>query len=239
MTESPIVIQNVYVMLAYAFRTINSDRTESIGQEDFEHLHDLLAEILLRGINRQVKRGLYRAFVGVSEELPTVRGQIDMAQTLTRSARTRGRIVCNFDEYLSDIPHNQALKAVIVLLIKHGNVKAERKRSLRRVLPYLEEVTYVSPSSIRWRDLDIHRANASYRLLLGVCELVTRGLIPTKDAGNSKLESWFSEETMSSLYERFLREYFAFHHPELSPAAPFVSWDFDKASASGAHQLPT
>ena len=43
---------------------------------------------------------------------------------------------------------------------------------------------------------------------------------------------------MSSLYERFLRGYFAIHHPELAPCATSVPWDYDVANAVGAEQLP-
>lgn len=100
MSQSPILIRNVYVMLAYAFRSINSELAQKVSSEEFEHLHDLLAEILIQGVNSQVKRGLYRDYLARSEELPSVRGQIDFGQTLSQSSRTHGRVVCSFDEYL-------------------------------------------------------------------------------------------------------------------------------------------
>ena len=151
---------------------------------------------------------------------------------------TRGRMVCEFDEYEADTPHNRALKSVIVLLIRNGDVDASRKAALRRLLPYLDAVTLVAPTSIRWDALTFHRANATYRLLLGVCELVVRGLLPTEDPGTMQLTSWVSDEQMNRLYERFVREYFVLHHPELSPGAPSVAWDFDDTNAHGVEQLP-
>ena len=207
MIDRSIVIHNVYVMLAYAFRAVRTRNIERLDSEEFEHLHDLLAEILVQGVGAPIKRWLFHDYVPRTEELLTVRGQIDLGQTLKRQSRSRGRVVCNFDEYLPDVPHNQALKSVITLLLKHGEVDRKRKSALRRVLPYLEDVTLVSPAAIRWKDLHYHRANASYRLLLGVCELIIRGLLPTENSGSSKLNSWFSEDAMSALYEKFLREY--------------------------------
>lgn len=239
MIDRSIIIQNVYVMLAYTFRAISSKSTSSVGSEKFDNLHDLLAEILIRGMNAQIKRGLHQDYLSRTEELSTVRGRIDIAQTVSRHARTRGRIVCNFDEYLPDTPHNQALKSVMSLLIRHGNITKARQTSLRRLLPYLEEVSLVSPNSIRWNELHYHRANASYRMLLGVCELIVLGLLPNEEDGDSKLESWFTDEAMSTLYERFLREYFVLHHPELSPSAPLIDWAIDAGGAFGLHQLPT
>ena len=238
MIDRSIVIQNVYVMLAYAFRAIKAKSISRVGRENFDNLHDLLAEILIRGMNSQIKRGLHQDYLSRTEELSTVRGRIDIAQTVNRRAHSRGRVVCNFDEYLPDTPHNQALKSAISLLIRRGNISKARQVSLRRLLPYLEDVSLVPPTSVRWDELHYHRANASYRLLLGVCELIVLGLLPNEDDGDMKLESWFSDEAMSTLYERFLREYFVLHHPELSPSAPLIDWAVSDGIASGLHQLP-
>lgn len=238
MTDQSIAIRNVYVMMAYAFRALRSEGSDHLRAEPFEHLHDLFAEILVRGVGAQVKRGLHRDYLHRSDGLATVRGRIDVTRTIATRSMTRGRLVCEFDEYEPDTPHNQALKSVIVLLIRHGDVAGSRKDALRRLLPYLDAVTLIAPSSVRWDALTYHRANATYRLLLGVCELVVRGLLPTQDAGPTKLSSWVSDDAMSSLYERFLREYYTVHHPELSPTASTVAWDYDHATALGAEQLP-
>src|SRR6478609_8658689 len=238
MTDRSIAIRNVYVMLAYAFRAMHSEGSDRIAAERFDHLHDLLAEILVRGVGSQVKRGLHRDYVQRSEELATVRGRINISRTIATRLSNRSRLVCEFDEYEPDTPHNQALKSVIVLLIRQGDVTTPRKDALRRLLPYLDAVTLVAPTSIRWAALTYHRANASYRLLLGVCELVVRGLLPTQKAGTAKLTSWVSDDAMSSLYERFLREYYNVHRPDLAPSASTVAWDYDDASAVGAEQLP-
>lgn len=239
MSQGSIVIANVYVMMAYAFRAIRSRHNDQLGTERFDHIHDLFAEILIRGLGAQVKRGLHRDYLRRNDELTTIRGRIDVTGTIARRSISRGRLVCEYDEYEADTPHNQALKSVVVLLIRQGQVAHSRKDALRRLLPYLDEVTLVAPKSINWSALTYHRANASYRMLLGACELVVRGLLPSGDAGSTKLAAWVAEEAMSALYERFLREYYRAHHPDLSPGAPTVAWDHDPEVALGADQLPT
>lgn len=232
-----IVIRNVYVMLAYAFRAVKNVGTSRIAAEEFDHLHDLLAEILAVGVATQIKRGLHRDYRFQTEELPTVRGRIDVTASIGARTLTRGRLVCEFDEYDVDTPYNRALKSVIVLLIRHGEVSPPRKEALRRVLLNLEAVTLIPPTSIRWDALTYHRSNASYRLLLGVCELIVRGLLLTESSGVTRLSSWIPDHEMSALYERFLREYYAFHHPELAPGARILRWDLDDTNDL-AEQLP-
>lgn len=238
MIDRTIAIRNVYVMMAYAFRGIRPDGTDHIAAESFDHMHDLLAEILVRGVGTQVKRGLHRDYLLRREELATVRGRIDIPRTVAMRSTIRGKLVCEFDEYAPDTPHNRALKSALVLLIRHGDVAYSRKAALRRLLPYLDAVTLVAPTSIRWQSLTYHRANATYRLLLGVCELVVRGLLPTHEDGTTKLTSWVSDDAMNRLYERFLRQYYAVHHPQLLPRASSVEWVYDATNARGTLQLP-
>ncbi|AWH95937.1 5-methylcytosine-specific restriction endonuclease system specificity protein McrC [Dietzia psychralcaliphila] len=238
MTSNFIFIRNIYVMMAYAFRAIQKAGDEHLEVEQFDKLHDLFAEILVRGVGTQVKRGLHHDYLHRREELATVRGRIDVSRSISEHSRARGRLICSYDEYDSDTPHNRALKSVIILLVRHGEIRKDRKEALRRLLPYLDAVTTISPTSIRWNTLTYHRSNASYRLLLGACELVVRGLLPTEGSGNRKLTTWLSDDAMSQLYERFLMEYFIFHHRELSPSAPHIDWDYDYSLSSGTGQLP-
>jgi 5-methylcytosine-specific restriction enzyme subunit McrC len=235
--DRTIVIRNVYVMMAYAFGSIHDTGADRLSAESFETLHDLMAEILIRGVGSQVKRGLHRDYRRRLEELTTVRGRIDVTRTASTRSMVRGRLICEFDEYELDTLHNRILKCVMILLIRRGDVSRERKDALRRLLPYLDTVTQISPRSIRWDQLSFTRSTASYRMLMGTCELVIRGLLPTEESGSNSLRSWVSDEAMSSLYERFLREYYRTHHSDLSPAAASVNWDLDD-TASGVGQLP-
>ncbi|KQT01516.1 5-methylcytosine-specific restriction endonuclease system specificity protein McrC [Cellulomonas sp. Leaf395] len=238
MIDRTIIIRNVYTMLAYAFRAIRATGTDRVAAEQFDHLHDLLAEILVRGVGAQVKRGLHHDYLTESDALATVRGRIDITRTIAAQTMTRGRLICDFDEYVTDTPHNRAVKAVITLLIRHGDVTAERKAALRRLLPYLDAVTPIAPAAIRWDTLTYHRSTASYRLILGVCELIVRGLLPTEKTGDTRLATWLPDDQMSALYERFLREYFAAHHPELAPKASAIEWNLDIERSPRRDQLP-
>ncbi len=107
MSDRSIAIRNVYVMMAYAFGSIRSSEAERIATERFDHLHDLLAEILVRGVGTQVKRGIHRDYLDRSDELAGVRGRIDITRTIARRSTTRARLVCEFDEYEPDTPHNR------------------------------------------------------------------------------------------------------------------------------------
>ena len=233
-----IPIRNVYVMLAYAFSSLRSPGQDRFASEEFEHLHELFAAILIDGVSRQVKRGLQHGYVTRSEELATVRGRIDVTRTATQRSLTRGRLVCEHDDYETDTAHNRALKAVMTLLIRHGAVSRGRKVELRNLLQYFTEVHLIDPTTIRWNTLTYHRGISGYRLLLGVCELVVKGTLQGQAGGDAILSEWLSDEKMHDLYERFLRNYFTVHHRELKPAASKIPWDKAEGRSPKDDHLP-
>ena len=47
-------------MLTYAFQVLNQGNYSEIKGEEFEHIQDLFAAILAKGVAQQLKQGLYR-----------------------------------------------------------------------------------------------------------------------------------------------------------------------------------
>jgi 5-methylcytosine-specific restriction enzyme subunit McrC len=219
-----IRIKNIYHMLSYAFQTLRETGFDNVASEDFYNIHDLFAAILVRGVGVQIKRGLHRDYLQCEEALAGVRGQIRVSETI-KQTQAQGRLVCTYDEFVPDSPHNQALKNVMLLLLRHGNMKPENKKALRKLLFYFSEVTGIAPAAIRWDALKYHRNNASYRMLLGICRLTVKGLLLTTEAGAHKLATWLQDEEMYRLYEKFVLAYYMQHYPGFQPKSAFIDWD--------------
>lgn len=220
-----IRIKNIYYMLSYAFQTLRQTGFDDIASEEFDCIHDLLAAILIRGVGSQVKRGLHRDYVRNEESLAGVRGRINMAETIRQQTQFHARLVCSYEEFSPDSLYNQVLKSVMLLLLRHGNVKTENKRALRRLLRYFADVAEIAPAAIRWDAMHYHRNNASYRMLLGICRLAVKGLLMTTESGTQRLATWLQDEEMYRLYEKFVLAYYLRHHPDFLPRAAFIGWD--------------
>ena len=228
-----IKIKNLYYMLSYAFQSLRETGFDSVAAEDFENIHDLFAAILVRGVGAQVKRGLHRDYIRNEEVLAGLRGQIRIAETVKQQTQSQRKLVCSYDEFSPDSPHNQALKSVMLLLLRHGNIKKpENKKALRKLLLYFSEVAEVSPAVIQWDTLKYHRNNASYRMLLGICRLIVKGLLLTTETGTHRLATWLQDEEMHRLYEKFVLSYYLRHRPEFLPKAAFIDWDIDDGGKS-------
>ena len=204
--DKSILIKNIYYMLSYAFQTLNQSNYEEIAAEKFEDMQNLFAAILAKGIGFQLKQGLYREYRNCQEDLSVMRGKINMQGTIRNKMSRRQLLACEFDELSENNLLNQILKSTVLLLLKHGNVKARYKDTL--------ELT-----SVRWSAIRFGRNNQNYRMLISICQLLAEGLLLTTEQGEYRLAAFLDEQRMCRLYEKFILEYYRKHFPQLSVTA--------------------
>lgn len=80
-----IRIKNIYYMLAYAFSVLNEEGYKNVAAEEFEHVADLFAAILAKGISNQIKRGLGKDYISRTELLHSPTGKIDVSASVKQN----------------------------------------------------------------------------------------------------------------------------------------------------------
>ncbi len=220
-----IPVKNIYYMLSYAYNSLNEDGFKNVASEEFKNIHDLFAAILVNGVSVQIKRGLHRDYITQEEALSGLRGQVRLSESIKQSAIMLCKLVCQFDEFTEDSPHNRALKSTMALLLRKGNVKNKNKLALKKLMLYFSNVTEINPFAVRWDSLKYHRNNAAYKMLLNICKLVTDGLLLSTEDGGYKLSQWLNDEEMYRLYEKFVRAYYVREHRSLTVSALRIDWD--------------
>ncbi len=222
-----IRVRNVYYMLAYAYQSLNEDGFRSVASEDFDNIHDLLAAILLKGVANQIKRGMHRDYIPQREALRRLVGKIDLTASVKQQTMMTKQMVCQYDIFANDTRLNQILKCAMMLLLRHGDVKAENKRTLRKLLLYFAGVSNIDPQDLNWRGVRYDRNNASYKLLINLCWLVIKGLLLTTEDGAYRLAAFLDDQQMHHLYERFVLGYFRKEYPQYAATASHIDWDID------------
>lgn len=232
MRDRGIFIKNIYYMLAYAFQVLRQNSYEDVTAEEFEAISDLFAEILFRGISRQLKQGLYRTYVRREEDLPTMRGKLLIAGTVRNQIQRKKQVCCEFEEVSANNLFNQILKATMEALIRDSQVRRDRRAKLKKLISFFGEVDSVDVSKIRWESLRYERGNANYEMLLNLCYFVHEGMIQTEEAGGYRMMT-FSDESLHRLYEKFILEYIRRHHPELTEVrSAQVKWNLTEEAQS-------
>jgi len=225
--DKGILIKNIYYMLTYAFQILRQSNYDDIAAEDFENIHDMFAAILGKGVAQQLKHGLYREYVNKSDNLTTLRGKLDIPRTVKNKLQHKQKLYCDFDELSENNLMNQVIKTTMMLLLKQKNVKLDNKSVLKKDLLFFDSVDYIEPAMIKWDRIRYQRNNQSYRMLLNICRLIIDGLLLSTEEGTIKMATFLDDQRMSHLYEKFILEYFRFHHPELRANPDQVQWNLD------------
>lgn len=220
-----IRIQNIYYMLAYAFQALNEQGYKSIATENFENAAELRAAILERGITKQIKRGLGMEYIPRTEELASLKGKIEVTESIKSRTVLRRQLTCTYDEFSVDSPMNRIIKSTLLLLMR-ANISKTRKKGLRKLLVFFGEVETVDLHSVRW-NAQYNRNNQMYRMLISVCFLIAKGLLQTQSDGTTKLMDFFDERRMHRLYEKFILEYYKKEFPQINARASQIPWALD------------
>lgn len=228
MTEyNGIFIKNIYYMLSYAFTVLNQGEYEDIAVEEFKNIHDLFAAILSKGIGRQLKQGLYREYLNRKEDITVVRGKIDIPGTIKNQLARKIVVTCEYDELSENNLMNQIIKTAVMLLIGCKRVKQEYKDDLKKEMLFFSNIDALDPSAIRWSSIRFQRNNSTYRMLIGLCQLIIEGMLLTTDSGEYRLRSFINERQMERLYEKFILEYYAKECPQVKAVASQIPWALD------------
>ena len=83
-------------MLSYAFQLLQEQGYKNVLTEEFDNTAELFSSILIKGISLQLKRGLNRDYVEVSEPMSTIKGKID----ITASIKSNNILMTNVIEVL-------------------------------------------------------------------------------------------------------------------------------------------
>ena len=144
-----IRIQNIYYMLAYAFQVLNEQGYRNIATEDFDNTAELCAAILIRGTSIQIKRGLGKEYIPQTEALSSLRGKIDITESIKTQALQRKQLVCSYDEFSVNSYMNRIIKSTMQLLLRVDITKA-RKKELRKLLVFFDDVDVIDLYSVNW-----------------------------------------------------------------------------------------
>lgn len=226
-----IRVRNVFHMLAYAFSALTEQGYRAVATEEFDNAAELCAAILERGVSLQLKRGLGQEYVSRSEARSSLRGKIEVTESVKSQALLRRQLVCSYDEFSVDTTMNRVIKATVALLVRSDITRA-RKKSLKKLMVFFADVRDIDLHMVDW-NMRFERNNRTYRMLMAVCWLVVKGLLQTQSDGSVRLMDFFDEQRMSRLYEKFILEYYRREQPHLHASASFVDWALDDGFGDG------
>ncbi len=181
-------------------------RNLSIADHELAQLevqHENLLEILIRIFSDRlletVRRGLPHRYLRHEDELPRLRGKLDVQRQFTRNAVRPDRLSCVFDEFSADTPLNRVLKATVVRLLAISK-SAANIRKLGELLSRFETVGETA-SPLRERVM-FDRTNRGYHQLYSLARLILAKDWQSTTKGRS--EGFSLLFPMNDLFEEYI-----------------------------------
>ena len=212
-------------MLTYAFECLKEDKYKYCGSEDFKDAGDLFAEILNVAISKEIKRGLNKDYILYKSSLKNPVGKFNLTETIKTSSIPKKQIVCEYDVFSCNSYLNKIIKTTINLLIR-SDIGKERKKKLRKLIVYLNDVDELDPYTINW-EIQFNKNNQTYKMIIYICWLVVKGLLQTTNEEKFKLNGFIDEKRMCELYEKFILKYYKKEFKNLTVSHSQIKWALD------------
>ena len=193
--------------------------------EDFENIEELFSEIMYLGISKLIKRGLKKEYIAFNEELSTIKGKINIYESINHQVHLKHKLICSNDKYTINNYMNQILKTTLIYLLK-TEISSERKIKVKNILRYFDNVDILDYRTIYW-NISYNRNNQTYPLLINISHMFFNDLLLTQEYGKIKLRKFEDSINMYKLYEKFILEYYKREHPELKVTSSYIKWQLD------------
>lgn len=133
-------------------------------------LLEILIRIFADRLLTEVRRGLPRSYLPHEEDLPTLRGRLDVRRQFTVHAVRPDRLACRYDALSGDTPLMQLMKACVLRLLPLAR-RTGTRRLLDELRILLADVSDVPLAKLP-KKIQIDRTTSRWRSLLDLARLL-------------------------------------------------------------------
>lgn len=134
-------------------------------------LLEILIDAFATRLLAEVRRGLPRAYRQCAEDLPALRGRLDVTHQFTRNAVRPDRLACRFDQLEADTPLMRIMAAATVFLARHARMLGTR-RKLDELRHSLADIPLMPITRLPWQAVRIDRTNRRWEALFRLARLL-------------------------------------------------------------------
>src|SRR5205085_12560246 len=169
--------------------------------QELDQMLEMVADYFAEQLEQRIEVVLYRAYVEQQENLPVIRGRLQIAGDIRTNYVLRHRSYCRYTELTWDVPDNQVLRYVAHRLSGWPFSRAVQTR-LQQLDRRMDEVSLVP---FRSEDLDrfvYTRLNAGYEPLHRLCRLFLDDLTLSEEEGEFEFSGFLLD--INRLFEEFV-----------------------------------
>lgn len=166
-----------------------------------ETVLELLIRLFCTKLTDAVRQGMPRHYLEHEDDLPALRGRLDVTRQFSTLAASPQKLACRFDALSPDIALNQVMRAVVSKLSRLTTA-LDNQRALRELTFVYADIADVSPIALRWDSIVLNRTNRRWRDLLSLARLFLSDRHQQTSAGTIDGHALLFE--MNVLFEKYV-----------------------------------
>lgn len=166
-----------------------------------ETVLELLIRLFCVKLTDAVRQGIPRHYLDHEDDLPTLRGRLDVTRQFSTLAVAPQKLACRFDALSPNIALNQVMRAVVSKLSRLSGAQ-DNQRALRELNLVYADVDNIPPNALRWHRIVLDRTNRRWRDLLSLARLFLSDRHQSTSAGTIDGHALLFE--MNVLFEAYI-----------------------------------
>lgn len=166
-----------------------------------ETVLELLIRLFCTKLTDAVRQGMPRHYLEHEDDLPALRGRLDVTRQFSTLAVSPQKLACHFDALSPDIALNQVMRAAVSKLSRLSGAP-ENQRALRELSFVYADVAEVPPNALTWDRIVLDRTNRRWRDLLSLARLFLSDRHQQTSAGTIDGHALLFE--MNILFEKYV-----------------------------------
>ena len=171
---------------------------------------DTILELLIRlfcaRLMDAVRQGMPRRYLEHDDDLPALRGRLDITRQFSTLAVSPQKLACRFDALSPNIALNQVMRAAVSKLSRIA-AAPDNQRVLRELSFVYADVTDIPPRALLWDQVVLDRTNRRWRDLVSLARLFLSDRHQQTSAGTVDGHALLFE--MNTLFERYVERILA------------------------------
>jgi len=223
----PKVSANLFGMLELAYQVGEFLPKETVKVESLRELYERLSLVLAQRVLDRGRKGFYRSYVSLEDQLPYVRGRLDMR----RAAQTPwdARLHCQYQEHTADVEDNQILAWTMYNVARSGLCTERSLPTVRQAFRQVGHLVSLEPKEARCcLGRFYHRLNSDYASMHALCRFFLENSGPVHRVGESAMVPFLID--MDQLFEKFVAEWLRRHQPSGIEVKAHEGFTWDKVN---------
>jgi len=235
-----IPIENIYYLLCYAWNKLDEKERVNVSIDDKTELLDLFAKILINATKMLLKRGIDKNYVDHTEELPGVKGKVQISQTLKSNLLFKQRTICTFDDFSANIISNRILVSTIYRLTRTKGLDKQLKYELVSLQRMLSGIKLIEITNSLFKQVTLNRNNRFYGFVMNVCQIIFESTLPSEEQGKYKFSDFTRDDKkMNQLFEAFIRNFYKIEQQKYKTVKKeIIKWQFENSDNDSYQYLP-